>query len=1012
MPQDGAEHTRIVFSGPPGSGKTRRILERFQEARRERREERTLFIVPDASAREHMRDVLARLAPEDVPAVFSDAGIQTAPSIPRMLGVHADAGTGHLRALVESRFAAGESGDGQSGFLRTPGGRALLVRALETLRRYGYDSAKLRGFISIVRSESPVLIEAMESWDEWLNRSGKIDELRALKISATVATKRHFDEILIDGFTEILPPQWEVVKALTEQSDKAFAAIDPVAPPSNKLLEQFIELGFYVQELGLKENLRWQKGGILEWFGRVEKWNREAEPLRPPKVKAGREVSFVEAADLRTEAWAIAREVTRELGRGRSPGDIAIVVSHMREIRSRLESAFREAGIPIRFYSDRNILETSPGALMDKCLSLLTDEWQDDLVCSLLAHPGTGVPKEEARSVAVHTSRDASLRSIENWFDWKDLEKNPKAFTILNELRQLQNSSIGPDELADRIIGFVGEGLRSGWFDLNDDLVAEEGWAWDRVSSATREVGAILKEVRGGVSPAVAARSIKAELAGMEARPLDRRRDCVSAVTMLGSRTWSAPIVIIAGLAREYFPKRRQPNPFLTEKLCEGLNPQLPCQREVAEREEALFRTAVTRASERLILTRPVNDFSGSPLLPSPPLERCREWLGDIAEKNTVRISTDPPAKIADAVFVRDISALAFKNRIENPDLSTELGKHGVHRIPSPVANTDGEIVLKERARLMDAACGTTRSPISATHLNNLAQCKYRFFASRILRLRDPDRNRISNGLDYLTWGIVAHSALASWQKSGWTETVEKAVKDAEAEALRGIPRDCALEAGLKQMVGSLERFLQFENRYLKNLGFEPEYSELEFKPDAQKPDFKPIALKLSSGRTLRLGGRVDRVDVDSSGKAMIIDYKRSKSSASSLNSALKKGLDFQLACYTALVGEGLKLDVVLTFYVPLIDSGLDTVRVLADGSISGAVLATGLKVVDKKMGGPIEHLAESLKVISNLIEELGSGKIKPSPSDSKQCDNCPFLDLCRFQASVFDEGESEEVAE
>jgi hypothetical protein len=1008
MTHPGSEPERIVYTGPPGSGKTRRILELFCERRRAGREDHALLIVPDAPAREHMRDVLARNAPSDLPASYSDKGIQTIHSLPGMFGVRANASQLDCRILIDKNIENGKIASAGIRILHTPGGRTALARSIGTLRENGFDAGKLSAQAGNLPFESKILIDTMNLWEEWLLHEGKTDALILLKNAKVEAEKRKWDLVLIDGFTEILPPQYDLLKAIIEHAEHAAVALDPKQPPSDKLLAQLKLYGFFERTLTLDETCRWGKPCLFRWLADIDSWRIEEElPKFPDPSATCDELTFLEASDPRIEASAIAREVALEVGKGRSYADLAILAPHLGAFRETLESEFRRAGIPLRCYVDRSILETGPGAFMDAVLAVASGDWSDTCITELLSHPGAGIPSDEARDASLHTSVDERLGSKERWLGWVGKQKDWKSYELLHEIDVLTNSDVtDPVKFTGKLTDLVGSKLRESWCDLDDSLVEDEGWAWECVRENVLDTGRALSQAEEEYSVSDITVFIREELKGVQARPLDRRRNCVSALTLMGARTWSIPVAIVAGLTRSYFPRRSVPDAFLPDKLREALVPSLPGSREMRDRKQAEFRIAVTRATGRLILSMPLADRDGSPLLPSVPLTKCREWLGERAKGCTVQYLNDPPMSPDRAVYKSDIGSQLYQLKINDKELFGKLESSGEMKSGIAVARSHYEKpVLNDASMLVNAAKGSHQSPISATHLNNLAQCKYRFFASRLLKLRESDRTRIANGLDYAQWGSIAHEALALWHKSGRKAKFEDVIQQACERLLRGIPDSSVIEGRKRQLVDALDRFRQFEDKYIIPLGFRPEYVELDFhaRPPESRKDWpnrhEPVEFTVSPDNTLVLGGRIDRVDIGAEDTALIIDYKRSESSVAGNIKRLVEDRDFQLAIYIALAEKGLGLNVQLAFFMPLIESTPESVnKVLADDSISGYLEAFDIKRL-KVPVNPEEHLLNAMARISGLIEELKSSDITPKPADEALCGTaCAYHDLCRFR--------------
>ncbi len=984
--RDGKSLGRIIFTGPPGSGKTRSLLQLFNQARQDGREDRVLFIVPDASAREHVRDLIARFTPDGVPSAYCDKWIVSIGSLVRSIAGSTTAGLTHCRALVSKWVADGSLGTEGTEILSTDGGRKALCNALMSLRSYGhtYDSVS-----RVERENDSLLLTALRLWEEWLTEEGKRDEQIGVNTAVKNVESGSWDLVLIDGFTEINPLQWRLVEKICSGVQNVAAAIDPDQMPSNELLQMFIKAGF--KEERFDSSSRWDDCEDLRWLADVGSWDIHAcRPETCPVAPSRDRMKVLSASNPLVEAAAIAREVTKCVNDGYSYSDIAILAPDLGRSRYHLASAFKRAGIPLRFYVNQPLRETGPGALVDRYLKILSGDWSDATVCSLLAHPSLMLSADSVCSAIHHTQAVSKLGSSEAWLEWASGAGHEVA-GLINELANLQSvGEFDPVEYTELILESCGEKIRASWKDIPDEILVEEGWAWDGMKSVLLDSAHALHDVQDVLASDVIARFMFDELSDAQGKPLDRRRDCVNAVTLLAARTWGVKVAIVSGLAREYFPHRPSPNPFLPDSLREGLDPKLPTYDELKDREEALFRIAVTRARDRLILTWPMNNTDGNPLLKSGPLEKCVEWL--YGDENPEIIEHEPPIDPGECLYPSDVTSIALERGVEAekiPGFDSTLAITHAHYDAPTIQN--GEI-------LSTAACGNNERPISPTGLNHLVQCPYRFFANRVLKLREPDRDSVRDGFDYRTWGIIAHAALAEWFRGGKTEDFRDLVDEVAAD-LTCLAASSVTEARKRQIVDTLNRFRKFEQEVLIPLGYRQVEAELAFDSS------DPVSFEIDQGYTLTLGGRIDRVDVREDKYALVADYKRSRQDAA--GKSLKDGRDFQLACYITLVKAGLGLDVELACFLPLN-------KITADGT--GTVIHNPDRV--PPLDGAVFRLDDELTVdghlqfaresLGRLIRKISSGEITPYPRDSNLCGNkCAYVDLCRYRFTG-DEGLTE----
>ncbi|MCX6647153.1 MAG: PD-(D/E)XK nuclease family protein [bacterium] len=1005
MLQDiGKTNQKIILSGPPGSGKTRRLIEYFNDARKSGREDHVLFIVPDSGAREHLRDIIARNTPDGIPSTFCDKGIQSLQSLIMSLAGSESAGDTHLRAMIEKWIGEKKFDAENNPILKTSGGRDSLARAIGTLRSYGQTVESIKSIPAAILSKDSPLMRGMALWEEWLEDSGRTDERDIIESAMSKVSAATWDMVLIDGFTEIKPLQWKLIRKIIENANKVAVAIDPDQIPSRELFDKFPGLGF--EEVKLEPGCRWKNCDDLRWLAEVGLWEIHAcRPDSCPEKPFSEHLKIIKAGNPAIEASQLAREVARCIADGYEYRDIAILAPSLGSMYEVIMSEFSRAGIPVRFFITHSLTGTGPGIFVSQLLSMMDGDWDDEIFCALLSNPISGIPKEDASKAIEATCSKYRLGSVDAWINWA--KKNTSELTVefLERFSGLvRYQKIEPENFANQIISIAVQAVRQSWREFPDEFIANEGWAWRAIESNLTQSAKVFSEVFPTSPPSKIAEFLKSELESAKGKPLDRRGNCVNAVTLLGARTWGVKVAMVCGLSGNYFPHKPSRNPFLPDHLRIALDPPLPKYDELRERELALFRIAATRASERLIISWSAEDSSGSPQLPSGPVEKCVEWILDGKMPETVE--HNPPKSLDEAVFVSDVASLALENRIDDPGLISRLEDKLKHRIVDPITDEHYEIPLMHEAnKLVNAATGSLDRPISPTDLNHLSQCPYRFFAKRALGLADPNRDKVQRGFDNLQWGSIAHNALSEWFREGKTGDFEPLVREAFKKQ-RELGIDSLSEARLKQIVDALNRFAEFEKNNWPD-GFRQVESELVFDTPERRErmrcrkGYDPVEIRIDDDITLSLSGRIDRLDIKNEKIAMVADYKRS---GGANKNQLAEGVDLQLACYIELVKRGMGFDVALACFLPLnrIDENKSG-NVISDRDLSGGVGTGFFKPVDElSVDGYLEKFRER---IAKLIKKLSTGDIAPIPTDKNKCGrSCDYHDLCRFRFSGDDD--------
>ena len=112
---------------------------------------------------------------------------------------------------------------------------------------------------------------------------------------------------------------------------------------------------------------------------------------------------------------------------------------------------------------------------------------------------------------------------------------------------------------------------------------------------------------------------------------------------------------------------------------------------------------------------------------------------------------------------------------------------------------------------------------------------------------------------------------------------------------------------GDDQLMGILPAFLETEEERIKKMPFIPQYFELSFGFSGDFPAdpnsiSTPVTLQNEAGQ-LRLQGRIDRVDVDENGHAVIIDYKTGQVGNNLIQEVLA-GKMLQISLYLSVLPE------------------------------------------------------------------------------------------------------------
>ena len=410
-------------------------------------------------------------------------------------------------------------------------------------------------------------------------------------------------------------------------------------------------------------------------------------------------------------------------------------------------------------------------------------------------------------------------------------------------------------------------------------------------------------------------------VAAAEYDPAPAQREAVWAAPVHDARGLSFRAVAVLGLAEGEFPKAPPLDPLLRDSDREWLVAQgLPLEPPPAGSEFTLFYEAVTRARERLLLSRPYLADDGQLWEPSPfwdealrlcpgaPLERVRTTEG----LPVARAASWPEVLVAlgQRLAAQEPSAAAEAAALEHDPQAASLwraARHGARVLAArtavlPAGAFEGDCTPVAPAL---SARYPLSQPWSASRLESYLSCPFGFFLSAALEL--PERPSGEVGFDAAQLGTMVHEILKEvYQRAPSTarEDLLAALPEVASRVLARAPERLGFRPGpLWQEEGARIR-LEVENtlRALAECsqGWQPVGLELRF--GMGWGGAPPQRVRASGGGEFLLRGIIDRADRDAAGQVRLIDYKSGSTAITAAD--LLEGRRVQLALY-AWAAEG-----------------------------------------------------------------------------------------------------------
>lgn len=693
-------------------------------------------------------------------------------------------------------------------------------------------------------------------------------------------------------------------------------------------------------------------------------------------------VTASEAWGRPAEAARIAAEVQEALAAGIRPGEIAIIfrdpADHIRPLRSALDEISVSADWDIQIPFERAGLGRVLLGLLAVCAgSADRVVWMDVMRSPYSPMPPHALDELDARIRRAGVRGVEAARRLDSWV-------TGDTAVFLREARNACSRSMD-------------DGSEARWHALT---MAMMGRAYPAGGTLSPE----------GLLDAAAARAFIDAVAGLRVLPhveapawtlgtalrgtpvsvgdgLDSGRVQVMSAERVRGRRFKC--VIVGGLTAGEFPRIRRDEGYgalgveaALEKAGVDIAP-----RDDVSAERLLFYQVITRARERLVLSRRSHDDSGQPVQPSIFLEEVL----DLYERDGS--PTGAPEGVRRVVLGLDAGCSATgapctsrrearsAARDRNPALASTMPTVGEDVTRHPCEGA-GYVALGEEA----SAALRTREVFSVSDIETYLQCPYRWYIERVIRPAELDGR-----VDASQAGQAAHAVLSLVYDRFIAETEQGRILPETLPVALGLlpgvidevlssvhPQTAQEVADLRRAMQSVAAILSADATLLP--GYEPRYREWSF---GMEEGDEPEEL---DGYALR--GRIDRVDCSGS-HLVITDYKLgSVGSERGVSKFTEKGL-VQLPLYAYIASRRFDLEVAGGVY-----------RSITHGDLRGFV-TEGLRgkpfVSTDVVGlGEIERVMDDARgLAAGAVQGMRAGCIDAEPADGRCSPYCAARHFC-----------------
>ncbi len=691
-------------------------------------------------------------------------------------------------------------------------------------------------------------------------------------------------------------------------------------------------------------------------------------------------VSVVEARGAHVSCEATVRLVRAiHDDKGIAYNDALLCLGNASDAYPRLFETLAQAGIPFVSEFSLPCARTAFGAAFS-CLEAFlaapedesTYEYLVDFVCS----PYSGIKPEDARALQMHWRERAHSTAAQRLDDIRSgfNQGNATSKIMVERLRPLADLLDAPRIERVRMMFEYARTAHVGADTLVDDRAAADG-ILDYLELCKRYLcEPNLEEIAN--LPVVLARSFGSQSQAMQ---------IISARDLNLS---SAQAIILTELDASHYPMARQEGPFDALMALLGIARQDTLARE----QRILLLNCIEAAQSHFAFCRATHDAAGDELCQSALYEELLAvYRSPEDEKNDVKLHEIPHELLAHSLVLNE------------SDVFFSGGDGAGNR----VAVMRG--MLKNSWSQNNLAIDLQGKPLpfSPTGLEDYYRCPYRWFACRRVGY-----NGMDNAFDAASQGNLVHAVMERFYKdlkaSGYPrvtgENLPRALEIASAAF------DAQVEHDKNRARGGLYLRTQRDERECEELRkcvLDLVERDAEFLPEFI-PTYFELALGKGTGSMLEYAGvpvrgKVDRIDVDASGNAIIIDYKLSSLSAGYGFAAEEElPLRIQTDIYATLVQRhfemlGAPIQVLGSVYRSYARNMMR--GVYSRGIAWGEAEVRRDKLDALPRSGSDETYAEYLErvesVVSSCMQELAAGNIAPNPIADGVCEYCKACSFC-----------------
>lgn len=765
--------------------------------------------------------------------------------------------------------------------------------------------------------------------------------------------------IWVDGFYGFTTAQLQILRELMKKAkevtvtlpmDRIYTLEDKVleSHPFYESIKTYQKLLTICQEEQIEKYTQfneYQEEIVSEELSYLEKYYLRTY-AKPYKEEA-KDVSIRTYANIEEEIEETAKQIVECIrDRGYRYRDMAILVGDLAQYKSSLMNIFKEYEIPFFLDYKRDIHTNSLIAAIDGVLEIITTSWSYKSVMSFLRTNMTTLALEEI-DILDNYILQYGIKGRSKWQeDWIFGEEEIDLARI-NSLRQsvvaivgqleehinihkgkngqisIKNATISLYQFLDSIKAYETLEARTENHRINQNrtLELENSQIWGQVIEIFERLVDILGEEKVAIS--TYRNILRTSFGYIKMGIIPPAKDQVLVGTIDRTRLPKQKAVFILGTNEGQIPKQSDSLEIFSEmdkitlsSVCKNRDEKRDRLNDILVNQAVygsnfLIYTALTRATDKLVVSSTAADETGKPIRPSVVFYKLRKMFKqpELTPKSLVDDLYAPlptfgmiGARLREDMEGKEEEDAAWKDvmswYMEQDDWKDKLQMMGSH-----ILYTNQQHYLDRTTAKM---LYNEKLETSISKLETFRNCACCYFIKYGIKAEERKLFRWNTA----EIGTLFHGVLERYpeelekRRTSWVEASEEQVKESIKEAvnysIHKHNKSTREDGRQKYTASKLEkistRAIRALTHQLKQGQFEPKEYEFNFGHDGMPP----IEIQIDETRSILLKGQIDRVDVYAKDTGeeyvKIIDYKSGKKKFDLLE--LYYGLQLQLLLY------------------------------------------------------------------------------------------------------------------